>query len=101
MRDELGLPTGRLIDPSGGPWDDCFVTSAPIRLHYDRDVAPVVTVGSDCDHVVLFDRPPHATCVEPQSGPPDAPSLRADGPGGGAQVVAPGTPLVRTMTITW
>ena len=95
-RDRLGLPTGRLVPPSDGPWDDCFVNGDPVALHYDRAVASAVTITSDCDHLVLFDRPPHATCVEPQSGPPDALG-RPDA----AELVAPGHPLVRTMTISW
>ncbi|MEM1333882.1 MAG: hypothetical protein AAGG08_10520 [Actinomycetota bacterium] len=67
-------------------------------LHYERAAAARVEVTSDCDHLVVFDRPAHATCVEPQSGPPDAVNL------GGAHapdVVAPGSPLRRTMTISW
>jgi aldose 1-epimerase len=93
-RDEVGLPTGELIDPTAGPWDDCFVNTDPVVLRYDRQVASAVTVVSDCDHWVVFDQPTHATCVEPQSGPPDAFNL-------GAHVVAPATPLRRTMTISW
>jgi aldose 1-epimerase len=91
-RDEFGIPTGRLVDPSPGPWDDCFANTEPIALHYDRAVAPMLTVTSDCDHVVVFDEPDDATCVEPQSGPPDAFNLTP-------HVVAPD--LVRTMSISW
>jgi aldose 1-epimerase len=93
-RDEFGLPTGELVEPSDGPWDDCFVTTEPIVLHYDRPIAPIVTVQSGCDHVVIYDHPDDATCVEPQSGPPDAFNLQP-------HIVDVGTPLVRTMTITW
>ena len=57
-------------------------------------------LSSDCDHWVVFDLPPTTTCVEPQSGPADAPNL-GDGAPGVAQVVAPGSPLRRTMTIAW
>lgn len=92
--DETGLPTGALVEPSSGPWDDCFVARWPIELDYDRAIASTITVSSDCDHVVIFDKPPHATCVEPQSGPPDALARRP-------QLVAPGMPLVRTMAIGW
>ena len=98
--DELGLPTGRLIDPGPGPWDNCFLAGGPIRLRYTRAVAPIVQLTSDCDHWVVFDLPPTTTCVEPQSGPADAPNL-GDGAPGAAQVVAPGSPLRRTMTIAW
>lgn len=91
-RDEFGLPTGRLVEPSPGPWDDCFVNTETIVLHYDRPAAPAVTVASDCDHVVVYDQPGDATCVEPQSGPPDAFNLQP-------HVAAPD--LARTMTLSW
>lgn len=98
--DDVGLPTGRLIDPPPGPWDNCFLAAGPVRLRYERAVAPVVQVTSDCDHWVVFDLPTATTCVEPQSGPADAPNL-GGGAAGAAQVVAPGSPLRRTMTIAW
>ncbi len=91
-RDEFGLPTGTLVEPSPGPWDDCFTNTEPIVLHYRRPTAPAVTVTSDCDHVVVYDQPHDATCVEPQSGPPDAFNLQPH--------VAP-PDLTRTMTISW
>lgn len=91
-RDEFGLPTGELVEPSSGPWDDCFVNTEPVVLHYDRPIAPTVTVRSGCDHWVIYDQPDDATCVEPQSGPPDAFNL-------GPHVAGPD--LVRTMIISW
>ena len=94
-RDDLGLPTGELVEPSAPPWDDCFVNHDAVEMHYDRDVAPVVTVWSpDCDHWVVYDKPTHATCVEPQSGPPDAPTIRPE-------LATSAHPLRRTMTIAW
>jgi aldose 1-epimerase len=30
-----------------------------------------LALSSDCSHWVLYDEPAHATCVEPQSGPPN------------------------------
>lgn len=93
-RDEFGIPTGELVPPSEGAWDDCFVNTDPVVLHYDRTVAPAVRVESDCDHWVVFDMPTDATCVEPQSGPPDAFNLSP-------HLVDPATPLQRSMTISW
>ncbi len=93
-RDEFGLPTGALVDPADEPWDDCFLAAGPVELHYPRRIAPVVRVESDCDHWVVYDQPADATCVEPQSGPPDAFNLEP-------HVVTPTTPLARTMTISW
>jgi aldose 1-epimerase len=93
-RDEFGVPTGQLVEPSDPPWDDCFVTTEPILLHYDRPIAPIFSVTSVGDHVVIYDHPDDATCVEPQTGPPDSFNLSP-------HVVAPGSPLTHTMTISW
>jgi aldose 1-epimerase len=93
-RDALGLPTGELVNPRAGPWDDCFVNIEPVTLHYARAAAAKVTVSSDCDHWVIYDEPPGATCVEPQSGPPDAVTIRP-------RLTVPGDPLRRTLTVSW
>lgn len=93
-QDDAGLPTGRLVDVPPGPWDDCFVNHRPIRLHYDRPIASVVTISSSADHWVVYDGPDHATCVEPQTGPPDAPTLRP-------KIVASDAPLRLSMHIGW
>jgi len=94
QRDAFGIPTGELVEPADGPWDDCFLNSQPVVLHYDRQLAPEVTVTSDCDHWVVFDEPADATCAEPQSGPPDAFNLTP-------HVVEPDSPLRRSMTLSW
>jgi aldose 1-epimerase len=83
-----------VVEPSDPPWDDCFMNTDPVALHYDRAVAAVVEVTSDCDHWVVYDEPSNATCVEPQSGPPDAFNLEP-------HVVSPTAPLARAMTISW
>lgn len=93
-RDAIGLPTGELVEPSPPPWDDCFVNTAPVVLHYRREWVPQVTIMSDCDHFVVYDEPARATCVEPQSGPPDSPAIRP-------RLITPGHPLERSMTIDW
>jgi aldose 1-epimerase len=93
-RDEMGLPTGAVGPPSEGPWDDCFLNTQPVSLHYNRSTAPIVQIESDCDHWTIFDEPADTTCVEPQSGPPDAFGLSP-------QIVGPSIPLVRKMSISW
>ena len=104
-RDDDGIPTGALVPPVTGPWDDCFTDVVqPIELHYadmnDSDVTSrkqaevTLMVSSSCDHWVVYDQPEHATCVEPQSGPPDGFTLRPE-------VLAPGETLRHTMTIAW
>jgi len=97
LRDDFGIPTGELITPTPPPWDDCFVSTEPVVLGYDRPAATTVTVSSDCDHWVVFDHMDHATCVEPQSGPPDS----FNGVGGGPHLIAPDRPLTRSVTIAW
>lgn len=93
-RDGVGLPTGRLVAPAAGPWDDCFVNTAPVTLHYDRDAVADITLSSDCDHWVVYDMTDHATCVEPQSGPPDAFNLRP-------QIATATHPIRHTMIVGW
>lgn len=92
-RDDEGIPTGELVEPAPRPWDDCFVgPRGRLELHY-RDL--IVSIASDCDHWVVYDRPRHATCVEPQSGPPDGANL------GLATVLEPGEFVQHSMTVAW
>ena len=51
---------------------------------------------STCDHVVLYDQPRHAICVEPQTGPPDALNHLER-----ATLVRRGHPLVAEMSLAW
>jgi aldose 1-epimerase len=94
VKDAEGIPTGELIPaPAGGPFDDCFTgVAAPPSLEWDG--GPVLTIESGCDHWVLYNEPEHATCVEPQTGPPDGFTLAPE-------IVEPGRPLVATMTLHW
>lgn len=68
-RDADHIAVDELVAVPDGPWDDCFVNRRPVRLRID-DVD--VELSSDCTHWVVYDEPDHATCVEPQTGPPDA-----------------------------
>jgi aldose 1-epimerase len=97
LRDDDYVPTGLLVTPPERPWDDCFVGAHhPLQLDVPGNGGSVrVTVSSDCDHWVVYDQPEHATCVEPQSGPPDAFNI------GGATRLEPGEMLQRTMTLRW
>jgi aldose 1-epimerase len=93
VRDDDYIPTGRLVDVPPRPWDDCFVGVGPIRLTWPG--ALHVDVEHDCSHVVMYD-PPHAICVEPQSGPPDAFTLAPV-----ASRVPAGGILEQTVTWRW
>jgi aldose 1-epimerase len=94
VRDAAGIPTGQLAAPAARPWDECFIGPRGRLALHTADGLTVV-VASDCDHWVVYDQPLHATCVEPQSGPPDAVHL------GSAVELEPGEMLQRTMTISW
>jgi aldose 1-epimerase len=64
-----GIADGELVDVSPGPWDDCFVNTEPVLV----TIAGVTArLTSDCTDWVVFDERPEATCIEPQSGPPDS-----------------------------
>jgi aldose 1-epimerase len=92
-RDADRMPTGRLVEPTPGPWDDCFTgVRTPPRLVWPDRFA--LEVGSSCDHWVVYTEPDHAICVEPQTGPPGAVEREP-------HVVLPGEPLVATMTWHW
>lgn len=69
--DGEGIPTGRLVPPPPGPWDDCFTALVgPPVIAWPGAVELTLTSGCSC--WVVYDRPPHAVCVEPQTDAPDA-----------------------------
>lgn len=68
------LPTVPLTPVRPGPWDDCFRGfTAPPGLRWPG--ALELRVESSAEHWVLFDERADELCLEPQTGPPDAPSL--------------------------
>ncbi len=87
---EGGLPTGRLVQPGPGPWDDTF-TDIRGTMEVRWPGAARIGIETSCDHVVVYDRAPQGVCVEPQTGPPDALNL------GSATIVTPGRPLTATV----
>ncbi len=60
------LPPGPV---HAGPWDDCFVNRRDVVLLRG---AQRLAVSSACRDWVVYDATAHATCVEPQTAPPDA-----------------------------
>jgi len=90
-RDRDGIAVPPAIAPTPGPWDDCFVNEEAIVLHL---AGQRLRLASDCDHWVVYDETVHATCVEPQSGPPDAFNLQPS-------VLAPGETLRRAFLLEW
>lgn len=90
-RGDDDLPTGRLVPPTPGPWDDCFTDlAAPPTLRWPGALR--LEVRSPCPHVVVFDERPEAVCVEPQTAPPDALNLAP-------RLVTPAEPLVAEATL--
>lgn len=91
--DDEGIPTGRLVAPTPGPWDDCFTNVlAPPQVSWPD--GPTIIVTSSCTHWVAFDRLEDGVCLEPQTGPPDGFTLAP-------RTVVPGQPLVASMTWRW
>lgn len=68
-RDDDHVAVDELVPVPEGPWDDCFLNTEPVTLRID---GASVRITSDCDHWVVYDERSYATCVEPQTGPPDA-----------------------------
>lgn len=70
VRDAEGIAVAPPVAVGDPPYDDCFVGngSAP---EFDIDGVPL-RAASDCSHWVVYDEPRHATCLEPQSGPPNS-----------------------------
>jgi galactose mutarotase-like enzyme len=79
-RGDDGLPTGRLVAPTPGPWDDCFRAAGSPTLTWPGALA--LTITSSSPWWVVYSEPARTICVEPQTVPPDAfdhPGLQPDG----------------------
>lgn len=90
-RDADGIATRPLEAPTAGPWDDCFINDRPVTVERGGQR---IRMTSDCMHWVVFDAAPHATCVEPQSGPPDAFNLEP-------MLLAPRTSVEAWFLLEW
>lgn len=66
------LPTGRRITPRDGPWDDCFgfTSGVNVRLQWPHKLSMLMT--SAAHSLVVFDKQPDATCVNPLTQAPNA-----------------------------
>lgn len=92
-RDQDGISTLDRAEVPEGPWDDCFgeVASPPV-LEWPGFLRMRVT--TDCDWWVVYNERDYATCIEPQTAPPDALN-------NSPHVVRPGHPLVANATFQW
>ncbi len=90
-RDDTGMATLPLVPPAPGPWDDCFIAREEIVMEREQQQ---LRLRADTSHWVVYDGSPLATCVEPQTGPPDAFNLAP-------HVLAPGQRLDLTFDLAW
>ncbi|SOD55014.1 aldose 1-epimerase [Pseudoxanthomonas wuyuanensis] len=90
-RDRDGIAILPLAPPPPRPWDDCFINREPVILHRGGQS---VRLTSDCAHWVVYDERDDATCVEPQSGPPDGFNL-------GPTRLAPGATCAAWFLMEW
>lgn len=92
QRDDEGLPSGELVDPPPGPWDDCFTgVRPPIALEWG---STRLALSSSVDHWVVYDEPAESLCVEPQNGPPN---MSNDRP----HVLEAGEQFTMSFTLGW
>ncbi len=72
------LPSGKLVTPTTGPWDDAFteVRGVP-RVYWEE--ALEISIECDTPYWVVYDQDPDGVCVEPQTAPPDAANLGITG----------------------
>jgi len=70
------IPTGRMVEPTSGPWDDCFTDVITEPTLHINNVAISLTSSAEC--WVIYDELEHSTCIEPQTGPPNAFNLFTD-----------------------
>jgi aldose 1-epimerase len=74
LRGSDGIPTGEIIKPGRGPFDDAFTKLRGIpRIVWEGALA--VTIESDASWWVIYTEDSDGICVEPQSAPPDAANL--------------------------
>ncbi|MGY0485710.1 aldose epimerase family protein [Streptomyces sp. WG-D5] len=89
------LPTGKRIEPTPGPWDDCFgMPDGGVDVTLNWPGALQVRVTSPESWVVVYDEQDAAVCVEPQTGPPN-------GLNTAPRLVTPVEPLEASTTWTW
>jgi aldose 1-epimerase len=90
-RDGDGIAVRPLCAPKPPPLDDCFVNDDAVLL---EAAGHRLRLTSDCRHWVLFDGHPGATCLEPQTGPPDAFNLEP-------RSLQPGETLQAQFLLEW
>jgi aldose 1-epimerase len=90
-RDGTGIATAPCVSAAPGPWDDCFINHAEVTL---VSAGQQLRLTANTDHWVVYDGAAHATCVEPQTGPPDGFTL-------GTTRLEPGQRLELAFELAW
>lgn len=90
-RDGEGIATLPCVPPTPGPWDDCFLNTTDVTL---AAAGQHLHLRANTEHWVVYDAAPHATCVEPQTGPPDGFTLTPNR-------LEPGRQLQLTFELLW
>jgi aldose 1-epimerase len=92
QRDDFGIPDGRLVPVTSGPWDDAFEVHDPLRVVWpDLEL----TLTAETTTWVVYDHDPRLTCVEPQTDAPDAFNRRRP------TTVGPAQPLSLALELRW
>lgn len=95
VRDEHGIATTQRVEHDPVDVDDCFEDLITPDGRIGLTVNGVeIALTSDCRHWVVYDRPAHVTCIEPQSGPPNGVNSCPD-------FIEAGGSLRRFLTIAW
>ncbi|POT54900.1 aldose epimerase [Citrobacter amalonaticus] len=81
------LPTGNRIAPRAGPWDDCFGFSSGLTVNLQWPGQLTMLMTSTAQSLVVFDKQPDATCVNPLTQAPNEINVAP-------QFASPGAPLV-------
>jgi len=90
-RDAEGIAVRPVSELPPGPWDDCFINDEPVLIEH---AGQRLRLASSCRHWVVYDETAHATCIEPQSGPPNAFSLEPTR-------LAPGSSITASFALEW
>ncbi len=94
VRGADGLPTGEVVPPPPGPWDDAFVELAgPPVVRWPGAIEVAIVSEAPC--WVVYTEREEGICVEPQTGPPNG---LVDG---GYALVEPGRPFEASMALRW
>jgi aldose 1-epimerase len=96
--DPPGIPTGRLLAPSVGPWDDTFVGLRRDPVVRWPGTLEVTMSSPDATHWVVYTEEPEGVCVEPQTGPPNGLNRVV---AGGPRILEAGETLTASATIAW